>query len=117
MDEPNKLKLSPEQLQAKIFSAQIQLMDPAFRQVQVHVPTDEIDMVDDGDSTILYARDLPMYEVRVDRFALPNVEVKGQWHNWPPPRPSKSVASDMYSFAMRRKAGASFSSIDGSVLD
>ena len=74
------------ELAAEIMDAQAQLMDAAIRQVLVHVPSNELDVVvhQDDQSLRLIARGATVYVITMNLLSA-EPSVSGEWLMWPPP--------------------------------
>lgn len=68
---------------------QMQMMDEAMRQIQIHVPAEECHMesMQSRNEYTLVCRGLPMFTSRCDMMAQ-DLQVEGWWVNWPPPERS-----------------------------
>lgn len=84
----------PSIVSLRILQAQMALMDNAAKAVLAIVPSNEmyIDDVAEAGTSTLHARGLPMFRVRVNKHAVPDITVDGAWLNWPPPAASVESA-------------------------
>lgn len=81
-------------ISAKAQATQMVLVEQALREILVHVPSNHVDIQESNDGRLtIFARDVPIYQSKVNMFSMPDVTVEGAWLAWPPPRSRRTRRS------------------------